>query len=297
MPNAAWQHFHHPLVRDLAFALACPPLLRDWPADIQQQHAIHQHIDLPDTAFWQQHFLAYLPRLQQLEQQPQPLEQALAQRASGRLGFYFEALLAFWLHDRDYHDFELLGRNLQRIEQQNGQTNGQQRTVGEIDFLLFNHTKQQVEHWEVSLKFYLGDAPFRPDCWHGLNHNDHLGRKLNHLCAAQFSPSHALGLPIGQRRAIIKGRLFWPTSDATIRPAVDLPWLNPAHLRGTWAHDLPDLAQGQYWRRAARVEALTERTHGEPDLARPFGSAGLYLQCTASGAVQQRHMLRLAATV
>ncbi len=52
--------------------------------------------------------------------------------------------------DRDYHPFELLGHSIQIIDGA--------KTVGELDFLLHNHDTQQVEHWEVALKYYLAEA-------------------------------------------------------------------------------------------------------------------------------------------
>jgi hypothetical protein len=276
-----WQVLTHPDVRDLAFALASPPLLLGWPQDIQPTEAV----EWPDAAFWQQQFGDYLPRLRQLDQHPTALVQHLSALKTQRLGVRFEALLSFWLQDRDYHPFELLGQN---VQQRVGT-----RTTGELDFVLRNHVTGALEHWEIALKFYLGEGDYSPQQWLGMNRRDTLGRKLEHLARQQFLTQQFANAPILHRRAIVKGRLFWPSDLApSQRPA--LAWLSAQHLQGQWSSHIPliDPAMSATWRRASRAEWITPRT---PSAYPPtqFWCDGLYFYTSRQGEVLVQHVCRL----
>lgn len=276
VPDAApWLQFADPLVRDLAFVIAAPPLICAWP------HADACPIQLPSARFWQRHFDRYLPRLQQLDQQPAALYQAIQPRPHLRLGYYFEDLLAFWLADEGWHEFVLIGHGIPRMDGK--------RTLGEVDFLLENLDTGCIEHWEVALKFYLGEGDFKPAQWIGLNQQDTLGRKLHHLRHKQFEVRSIEGYRIERRRAVIKGRLFWPTHQHI--PNVLPDWIHPEHLRGTWSAQLAQLPTGQ-WHRSQRVEWLTQR---QDEAASPiYWTNGLYLADTPDQRGESaRHMLRL----
>ena len=65
-----WLQLKHPLVRQLAFAVASPNILSALPLELDIQHAFHFH----PSQIWQQHFQTYLPRLKQLDQDPKELE-------------------------------------------------------------------------------------------------------------------------------------------------------------------------------------------------------------------------------
>ena len=267
----AWLRFHQPAVRDLAFVLVSPPLMAAWPSELQPSSAV----DLFSLEFWHHHYLRYLPRLLALDQDPAPLDQALAAVSSIRLGVRFETLMSFWLKDKsaDWHDFVLLAQNIQLKDHK--------RTIGEIDFLIENTVNGEIEHWELALKFYLGEARLTPFDWRGLNDRDSFGRKIKHTLIHQFD-IHAIDhpllgqYPIDKRRAVFKGRLFYP--DHRRYAEADLTatrnWLHPAHLRGTWGYDLP---RTLHWRRAARREWLTPTPLHANGLALPYLSHGLYL--------------------
>lgn len=274
--SAPWLQFADPVVRDLAFVIASPPLIRAWP----QPHPTLA-ITLPSAKFWLTHFERYLPRLRQLDQQPAALYHAIRPRPNLRLGYYFEDLLAFWLADEGWHEFVLIGHGIPRMDGK--------RTLGEVDFLLENLDTGQIEHWEVALKFYLGEGHFRPAQWVGLNQQDTLGRKLHHLQHKQFEVRSIDGYRIDQRRAIVKGRLFWPSHLATPqRP----DWIHPHHLQGTWSNSIEHLPQELMWRRAERVEWLTERTKAI-DFPTSYWTTGLYLSTPSEQVALARHMLRL----
>ena len=103
-----WLQFKHPLVRQLAFAVASPNILSALPSELDIQHTFHFH----PSQIWQQHFQTYLPRLKQLDQGPKELEDFMAQLKSTRLGLRFEMFMWFWLRDHRYHAYELLGHSI-----------------------------------------------------------------------------------------------------------------------------------------------------------------------------------------
>lgn len=278
-----WLLLKQPQVRALAFAIGSVSLVLDWPNP--QAAASEPTIELPSDVFWQQQLQRYWPRLLQLDANPRPLQHALNLRPNLRLGHYFEDLLAFWLGDEGWHEFMLIGHGIQRMDGK--------RTLGELDFLLENLDTGQIEHWEVCVKFYLGEGRLNAADWVGLQRQDTLGRKLHHLQQQQFAVRRIQGLTIDRRRAVVKGRLFWPTVLPQQQGAID--WLNPTHLRGNWQQHAPRLgSEGQFWRRAERMEWLAEYSSSAPYLNRPaYWSNGLYLQQDIQGNTQQRLMLRL----
>ncbi|WP_434633400.1 DUF1853 family protein [Chromobacterium sp. CV08] len=119
----------HPSVRDLAFLLSSPS---PW----------HSGADLPPERLLGADGPALLGRL---ERDPAPL---LAWLAGGgndkRLGRYAERLFSFWFRQAPH--IRLAAENLNVI-------NGERRTVGEFDFLLW--LDGEPWHLETASKFYL----------------------------------------------------------------------------------------------------------------------------------------------
>lgn len=232
-----WLRFKHNLVRQLAFSIASPNLLRQWPEQIQPSAHIQWHSD----HFWQQQFECYLPRLLQLDQQPQALLDFLSSSKSTRLGIRFEQLLLFWLKDSQYHPFELLGHRIQQRQEK--------LTLGELDFLIRNHESGQIEHWEVAIKFYLAEGTATIADWYGLNREDNLKRKLQHFAHQQFRFDQVLGFEIQQRFAVMKGQLYWPQhnhfnahisyADAKQTALATPNWINVNRRSGVWSNRLP----------------------------------------------------------
>ena len=81
-----------------------------------------------------------------LNNEPTRFIEYISDRASSRIGFYFEALISFLLNE--YPEFELIAEHLQL--HQNG------KTLGEIDFLYKNMNTGEITHLEVAFKYYLG---------------------------------------------------------------------------------------------------------------------------------------------
>ncbi len=215
------QNYRHDVVRDLAWAIASPPLVLsdssdcEWFDDIWYQHRYH------DSADW----------LQTLDQDPAPLQAAVAAQKDRRLGNYFETLWAYWLEANQRYD--LLARNLPIREGGD--------TLGELDFIVRDNLNGLNYHWEVAVKFYLGVADTRqPGNWHGPGRRDRLDIKLEHLRERQsqmcrLPQTQALlseqGIDIAGCAVILKGRLFYPHEQPQPRSpqgACD------SHLRSRW---------------------------------------------------------------
>ncbi|MDS7943480.1 DUF1853 family protein [Acinetobacter sp. V110_1] len=221
-----WLQFNHPMVRQLAFTIASPNLLCHLPQSLAIQHNFQLH---PDQ-IWEQHFQNYLPRLKQLDETPEPLLQFMSRLKSTRLGLRFENLLWFWLQEDQYHSYQLLGYSIQKIEGA--------KTLGELDFLVLNKETQQVEHWEVALKYYLGEGQLNLEQWIGLNREDTLSKKLYHFTDKQFQFSEALGFKVQQRFAVLKGQLYLPLNSAQDQSIPD--WVNSTRRLGFWGTVIPN---------------------------------------------------------
>lgn len=212
---------HHPQVRDLAWALLSPPLLRDtpWP----QRHPLV-------ASRWNRHPGELADWLLLQDRQASVLQAWLAQSSIRRLGLYYERLWQYAL----YHapDVQLLAANLPIRRQ--GQT------LGELDLLL--RDADGVYHVELAVKFYLGlDSGncSQYERWLGPSSHDRLDIKLARLCLHQ--------LPLAadaQARAVLAeltcckvvsvlwlgGYLFRPWPVGCQSPA----GCNPMHLHGRW---------------------------------------------------------------
>ena len=221
-----WFEFKHPLVRQLAFVVASPNLITHTPATLDIQHAFELHKDEHWIALYQQ----YLPRLNALDSHPQPLIDFLAQLKSTRLGLRFEYLMWFWLADSQYHHYQLLEHSLQIISGKN--------TLGELDFVLLNTKTQEIEHWEVALKYYLAETDLKLAHWYGLNRSDTLARKLNHFTQKQFQFEQAKQYNIQKRFAVIKGQLYIPLHHLKHQHAPLPNWVNISRRLGHWGHHI-----------------------------------------------------------
>ena len=220
--------FKHQSVRDLAWAVASPPLIT------QPEHGCLW----PDSRWYQQAYLQTLPWLNALDDDPAELDNLLAGQKDRRLGKYFETLWYFWLshHPR----YQIIENNLQVI------IDGE--TLGEIDFIVLDKKTKQVLHWEVAIKFYLGVGDTAEmSNWHGPNLRDRLDIKVDHLLHRQSTITNnprvaewlaQRGIRIDGCAVILKGRLYYPWhsdvswSDSSGRTSPAL--CSADHLRGWW---------------------------------------------------------------
>lgn len=221
--DRAWRQWRHALVRDLAWTLASPPLLRpDDPAT--------RWLD----ADWGRRALAASQDwLAALDHDPVPLQQALDHR-QGRLGSYFESLLDAWL--------SWPGNPLYRRLHHGLAVRQDKLTLGEFDFLVEDRESGEVQHWEVAVKFYLGIAPGgHPANWVGPGQKDRLDLKLDRLLRHQLPLAGlpearallaTLGLPPPRPVGLVRGRFFYPADVclADWSPA----GAAPGHQQGWW---------------------------------------------------------------
>ena len=219
--------FNHRCVRDLAWVIASPPLVSG--CFERDSH----HVQWWSYEQCQSEFSDCLPRLKQLDKNPQDLLDHLNTIKSKRLGLYFEGLIGFWISSIS-PNFKLLAQNIQ-LHEIAGDTRS--RTIGEIDFIIRDTQRDKVIHLEVAVKFYLGTAPLAdPYRWFGTNIQDQLGRKVDHLKhhQTQLSLQHTKQLPfsIDERQCFIKGRLFYPHSMQNVTDITIPHGVAHNHLRG-----------------------------------------------------------------
>lgn len=218
-----WLKYKHPIVRQLAFCIASPNIIQHLPDELE----IKNHFEIHNTAFWQQQYIDFQTRLDQLDHNPTPLIEFVQQLKSTRLGLRFEYLFWFWLQDKANQHYQLIQHSIQIIEAKN--------TLGEIDFLVRNQATKQIEHWEVALKYYLGESNLHLKHWYGLNRSDTLLRKLNHFSEKQFQFTEALDLKIEKKLAVMKGQLYLPDNKDDVAPP---SWINMQRRLGQWGHHI-----------------------------------------------------------
>ncbi|MDF2445214.1 MAG: hypothetical protein K0S46_450 [Moraxellaceae bacterium] len=221
--ESPWCRWRTPVVRDLAWALASPPLLL----------APTPSVEWLDAAWGERAWQASEDWLAALDRDPSVLSAALGRRP-GRLGGYFEALLACWL--------AWPGNPLFRLVRHGLPVRVGKRTVGELDFLVEDRLTGELQHWEVAVKFYLGIAPGGAHAdWIGPGQRDRLDLKVDHLMRHQLPLSQLpeglgalseAGLERPRPICLLRGRLFYPHG------ARHNDWepanAAPDHLRGWW---------------------------------------------------------------
>ena len=214
--------YQHHIVRDLAWAIASPPLL----------NLEHAHCSWYTDEWYRDLYRTSQDWLQRVDEDPEELQQRLDKQKDRRLGRYFETLWAFWL---DNHPrFEVIEQNLPLRDEG--------KTLGELDFLVLDKASEKTLHWEVAVKFYLGCGDLRErTSWHGPGKKDRLDLKVEHLLNRQSvicqrpvvkKLLRELGHHVDACGVILKGRLFYPyaTDENGVVP-VDV---NPHHLRSYW---------------------------------------------------------------
>ncbi|MDF3029504.1 MAG: hypothetical protein K0R03_62 [Moraxellaceae bacterium] len=265
--EATWRRWRHPVVRDLAWVLASPPLLQPSGTGLRWLN----------DAWGERAFRASEGWLAALDQHPAPLRDVLARRP-GRLGTYFETLLLFWL--------SWPGNPLYRLVAHNLPVRTKTRTLGELDFLVEERASGALQHWEVAVKFYLGVAPGGAHAgWIGPGLKDRLDLKVERLLQHQLGLTSRpeavgllrhLGLPMPKPVCLLRGRLFYP-------PHSDLAAWAPdgaaaGHLTGWWMPQQDFLAlyadAGLQWIRLPKEHWLTPVDLDAPDTdAVPIGAS------------------------
>ena len=178
--------------------------------------------------------------LRQCASEPEVLARAgatlAAQPRARRLGHHFENLVAALVDASEHYSVE--ARNLPL------RLNGV--TLGELDLLIRDHHSGDLMHWELALKFYLGQpgAPMG-QAWPGPNNpNDQLTLKIEHLLERQLPRAHQpavrellaeQGLCPDHTALLTRGRLFQPQDGTVPVP----PEVHPDHQTGHWRQTPP----------------------------------------------------------
>ena len=223
-------------IRDLAWVMLSPGLIKAPAGDAR----------LVSDEWCRKTYAAHVKTLRNLDENPEPLLQYLSSLRNYRLGFYFEKLLAFWFeHILQSSPFK---KNVPVFEEIK---NSGRRTIGEYDFLFGQKDSMRLNHWEVTVKFYLcyeneGDE-FR---WLGPAGQDRLDIKLSRIFEHQlrlsettegYSEAQRLSVLPVNSKAFIKGYLFYPAawgaSDLVRErhPGLYMSFdVSLEHLRGWW---------------------------------------------------------------
>lgn len=133
---------------------------------------------------------------------------AIESLADHRLGTRFEQLLLSIFEQAT--NIEVIAYN--KAIHQDG------RTLGAIDYILFDDTHKHYIHLEVAVKFYLGDGKLvETESWIGPGRKDHLARKIKHMqtrqCAFSIHPEIRKLIPADAAMtscSALWGRLFYP---------------------------------------------------------------------------------------
>lgn len=188
-----------------------------------------------------------------------PLEPEERYDGSARLGFIYQELCRrlFARHP----DFELLADEVQLRE-------GKQ-TLGAIDFLL-KHC-QQIEHWEVAIKFYL----LKDGLWYGPDSRDRLDIKLarmleHQLTMSQTAAFRALFDGIGPviPKLLIQGRLYInPLTPEPVPKSCLDHTINQDQVEGYWCHQHQLKQVDEPLFRLDKIDWVA----GNPKLTKPLG--------------------------
>lgn len=234
MTSPIWMQFSQPEVRNLAWCILSPSL-----ASIPTHDINLVKIDSDD---------AVIEWLKQLDNNPQAINKWMNEFASVRLGHRFEHYWRFYWAARGNHLDQLF----------NTQINTPQRTLGELDALLYS-AEETVDHYELAIKFYLGyQVPNSSDTlWMGPNTNDRLDLKLKQMQTKQLTlldrdksaiPCHWNYHSIS-KNLIMKGLLFYPLKDNLKLDRADALTPKPPHYSGA-GH------QKSWWLRGAEIQEI-----------------------------------------
>ena len=214
-----------PDVKNLAWALLSPTLCKS-----KGNPTLFLNDDWCETQYKD-----YKPNLIALDKNPQPLLTTLARTKDLRLGNYFEKLFLFWLQNNEHYDLLL----------NNHPIRSPGKTLGEFDFIVKDNNTGETQHWETSVKFYLGTGDTSQSRnWHGPGNQDRLDLKYRHLCNQQILLAERpeskrelekKNIHVDRKHIIIKGRLFYGPGLFEENKSYPAPLLiNPFHLKGCW---------------------------------------------------------------
>ena len=216
--------FKHPEVADLSWVIGSCPLVKHAPQLPFQVIGEEWCLDMWNTQ---------LPWLLELDKDPSELIEFLAEHPQKLLGKKFEQLMHFWL--LHCSDFEVIATN-QQIVQEN-------RTIGEIDFLVHYKPDDCFWHIESACKYYIGiHNHINHRFWIGPNGRDSLQEKwqtLKRQLKLLDSPEGKAFFPKPTERFLfMKGYFFQPFRELG---RYSSPLFAHPHHRGGWYMTYPEI--------------------------------------------------------
>lgn len=194
-------HFRHPSVRDLAWVIGSVPLLDD--PDKKTG------LNLIDNQWVEDRFERHLSWLAEIDREPASLLHFLNSESTVLVGKHFEALLKFWF--THHPDFGLKASHVQLQDEQ--------RTLGEIDFIVSDHWTGETFQLEAACKYYYAHTASSDwNEWWGPNHQDRLALKMQKFHVQTKLLRTAEGKTLlrnwGMKNlpsvVLLKGYLFYP---------------------------------------------------------------------------------------
>ncbi|CAB3771927.1 DUF1853 family protein [Paraburkholderia solisilvae] len=241
---AQLEHLSDPAVRDLAWLLFSPNLLRAQPPAGVLAEPFESAAEARATLDW----------LRAEDAQPDALHRHIAAAQVTRLGRYAECLLAWYL--RHGPAARLIAANI--ALRRSGVT------IGECDFLVETQTGRRL-HWELAVKCYLhaGDGRAQLADYVGPNLQDRFDVKQRRLLDHQLPLSaRAEFASLGHggpwdAQMFVKGWLFYRDGGTPAEPS----GIDPAHARGWWTTraDWPGFAATSAALDGARAWAVLPR--------------------------------------
>lgn len=200
-----WKHYKHKAVRDLAWCL-------------YSERIVDNTLAKEDSMF-KQDYISFEKHLIELDKNPKPLIDFLANKNTHRLGHYFEHLVFYWLTTSSR--YKLIENNIP-VRTEKG------ISKGEVDLIVYDKKEGLHEHWELAVKFFLANQNANQEpIYIGPNANDFLHLKLrklqNYQCKILETPEgkrilKRLNIPAVQTKLFIKGILFYHPKQAFIIP-------------------------------------------------------------------------------
>ncbi|ELB2893219.1 DUF1853 family protein [Vibrio alginolyticus] len=160
-----------------------------------------------------------------------PLKNTEQYNGNPRLGFLYQHLCTAVLSSSERYQVIAEEVQLNDIEG---------KTIGAIDLVLRNTESNQIEHWEVAIKFYL----LYNGVWYGPNAHDQLHTKLNRMLTHQLKmsdrPEFQKIIPLNdapQEHLLMQGRLYINPFTPEPTPSECLGYeLNPSQISGYWCY-------------------------------------------------------------
>lgn len=166
--------------------------------------------------------------LRSLDTQPLPPDSHY--QGNRRLGFLYQHLCTqAFQQSTDY-----------RVAMEEIQLNHNGQTLGAIDLLLHNQHSDEIEHWEVAIKFYL----LHQGTWFGPNAHDQLDKKLDRMLNHQLAMSRSdifhqqyPHVEVTSHHLLMQGRLYTNPFSDEARPTHCLNYpLNMEQISGYWCY-------------------------------------------------------------